>query len=234
MNKINQFFKRVFDIFASIILIILFIPIWIIIPILIKIDSKGPSYFTQRRLTKNGCVFKIIKFRTMVQNAESMGTKLISYENDERITKFGNFLRKTSIDEFPQLFNIFIGNMSFVGPRPCAEFELGDFSTLNSEFKKRFLVKAGLTGLAQVKGRNSIKWIEKVKYDNEYIELFKKCGIFLDIKILFLTFFKMFKNEHIYEIQSCNDKIESAEKENEEVIRLAHLSEGEKDEQPNQ
>ena len=225
MHKFNLLLKRIFDIFASFLLIILLTPIWIIIPICIKIDSKGPVFFLQRRLTKGGRVFKIVKFRSMVPNAEKMGTGLMNYENDERITRFGNFLRTTSIDEFPQLFNIFIGHMSFVGPRPSTEFELGEFETLNATFKKRFTVKAGLTGLAQVKGRNAIKWTEKVKFDNQYIESFKKYGIFIDIKILFLTFLKVFKREQIYEVQSDEDKIKSAEKENEEIIRAAHKEE---------
>lgn len=225
MNKFNYFLKRLFDLLASLILILVFIPFWIVVPILIVADSNGPAFFTQRRLTKEGKVFKIIKFRTMVLNAEKMGTGLINYENDERITKIGKFLRMTSIDEFPQLFNIFIGQMSFVGPRPCAEFELGDFETLNPTFKRRFSVKAGLTGLAQVRGRNANKWTEKVKYDNQYIELFKKYGIFLDVKILFLTFIKMFKREQIYETQTLDDKIKSAEKENDEIIKAAHRKE---------
>ena len=99
-----------------------------------------------------------------------------STENDPRVTKVGRKLRNSSIDELPQLFNIFKGDMSVVGPRPCVTYELGDFETLNKKYKKRFQVKAGLTGLAQIKGRNDISWDEKVTYDNKYVDLFEKYG----------------------------------------------------------
>ena len=158
MYCINLFFKRLFDILSTLIVIILLIPIWIIVPIAIKCDSKGPVFFKQERRTKKGKVFKMLKFRSMVVNAESMGTGLFNYENDPRVTKVGRFLRNTSIDELPQLFNIFVGQMSVVGPRPCVKNELGDFDTLNKKYKKRFQMKAGLTGLAQTKGRNDIEW----------------------------------------------------------------------------
>ena len=127
----------------------------------------------------------MIKFRSMVVNAEQMGAGLFNYENDPRVTKVGRFLRDTSIDELPQLFNILSGDMSVIGPRPCVTYELGDFETLNKKYKKRFQMKAGLTGWAQVKGRNDITWDEKVTYDNEYIDLFKQQGILIDIRILF-------------------------------------------------
>ena len=144
----NNFIKRTFDIVSSLVLSILLIPIWIIVPIFIKIDSNGPIFFIQRRRTKNGKVFNMYKFRSMVIDAEKMETGLFSFENDSRITKVGNFLRNTSIDELPQLFNIIKGDMSIVGPRPCVEYELGDYNTLNQKYKKRFQMKAGLTGLA--------------------------------------------------------------------------------------
>ena len=117
------------------------------------------------------------KFRSMIVDAEKMGAGLFNYKDDPRVTKVGKFLRKSSLDELPQLFNIFFGDMSVVGPRPCVTYELGDFETLNKKYKKRFQVKAGLTGLAQVKGRNDISWDEKVTYDNQYVDGFKKYGI---------------------------------------------------------
>lgn len=154
-----------------------------------------------------------------------MGAGLFNYKDDPRVTKVGKFLRKSSLDELPQLFNIFFGDMSVVGPRPCVTYELGDFETLNKKYKKRFQVKAGLTGLAQVKGRNDISWDEKVTYDNQYVDGFKKYGILLDIKILFDSVIKVFKKENIYENKADEslDDIEAAKLAEEEIIRIAHL-----------
>lgn len=225
MRIINLALKRLFDILSSFIVILLLLPIWIVIPIAIKCNSKGPVFFKQERRTKNGKVFKMLKFRSMVVNAEIMGTGLFNYENDPRVTKVGSFLRKTSIDELPQLFNIFAGQMSVVGPRPCVKYELGDFDTLNKKYKKRFQMKAGLTGLAQVKGRNDIEWDKKVEFDNEYIDKFRKFGVFYDAKILFLSVIKVFKKENIYEnkVEGATSDEESALLAEEETIRVAHL-----------
>ena len=225
MFVIGKFFKRIFDIISSFLAILLLIPIWIIIPIAIKCDSRGPVFFKQERRTKNGKVFKMLKFRSMVVNAEQSGAGLFNYKDDPRVTKVGRFLRNSGIGELPQLFNIFIGQMSIVGPRPCVKYELGDFETLNSRYKKRFRMKAGLTGLAQVMGRNDISWDEKVTYDNLYIDNFRKHGIFTDIRILWLSVVKVFKKEDIYENksdESLNDA-EAAKYAEEEIIRLAHL-----------
>ena len=137
MQKLSLGIKRVFDIISSGLAIIILIPLWIIVAILIKKDSEGPVFFRQGRRTKDGRVFQMLKFRTMVVNAESMGSGLFNYENDPRVTKIGRKLRDTSIDELPQLFNIFVGHMSVVGPRPCVTYELGDFDTLNKRYKKR-------------------------------------------------------------------------------------------------
>lgn len=225
MNKVNLFIKRIFDIISSGICIILLLPVWIGVSVAIKKDSSGPIFFRQERRTKDGKVFKMVKFRTMVVNAETMGTGLFNYENDPRVTKVGRKLRDSSVDELPQLFNIFKGEMSVVGPRPCVTYELGDFETLNKKYRKRFGMKAGLTGLAQVKGRNDISWEQKVIYDNEYIDLFKKYGILIDIKIGFGSLFKVFKHEKIYEnkIDDSMGDVESAEAEEAEIIRLAHV-----------
>ena len=114
MFIIGKFFKRIFDIFSSFLAIVLLLPIWLIIPIAIKCDSKGPVFFKQERRTKNGRVFKMLKFRSMVVNAEQTGAGLFNYKDDPRVTKVGRFLRNTSIDELPQLFNIFKGDMSVI------------------------------------------------------------------------------------------------------------------------
>lgn len=225
MFVIGKFFKRIFDIVSSFLVIVLLIPIWIVIPIAIKCDSKGPVFFKQERRTKNGRVFRMLKFRSMVVNAEQSGAGLFNYKDDPRVTKVGRFLRNSSLDELPQLFNILKGDMSVVGPRPCVKYELGDFDTLNKKYKKRFEMKAGLTGLAQVKGRNDISWDEKVEYDNLYIDNFKKHGVFTDIKILWLSVIKVFKKEDIYENKTDEnlDDAEAAKLAEEEIIRLAHI-----------
>lgn len=233
MFVIAKFFKRLFDIFSSFIAILLLTPLWLIIAIAIKCDSKGPVFFKQERRTKNGKVFKMLKFRSMVVNAEKTGAGLFNYKDDPRVTKVGRFLRNSSIDELPQLFNIFIGNMSVVGPRPCVVYELGDFDTLNKRYKKRFEMKAGLTGLAQVMGRNDISWDEKVEYDNQYVDNFKKHGVFTDIRILFLSVIKVFKKADIYENKEDEtlDDVEAAKRAEEEIIRIAHLPDEENKEE---
>ncbi len=236
MFVIAKFFKRIFDIFSSLFAILLLLPLWIIVAIAIKCDSKGPVFFKQERRTKNGRVFKMLKFRSMVVDAEKSGAGLFNYKDDPRVTKVGRFLRNSSIDELPQLFNIFKGDMSVVGPRPCVVYELGDFDTLNKRYKKRFEMKAGLTGLAQVKGRNDISWDEKVEYDNKYIDGFKKYGVFTDIKILWLSVVKVFKKEDIYESKEDEnlDDAEAARRAEEEIIRIAHLPDEDAENENNQ
>ncbi len=225
MYKFNVILKRLFDIASSGIFALILSPLWIIVAIWIKADSQGPVFFKQGRRTKDGRIFNMLKFRTMVVNAESMGTGLFNFENDPRVTKAGHFLRNSSIDELPQLFNILKGDMSVVGPRPCVTYELGDFDSLNKRYKKRFEMKAGLTGLAQVKGRNDISWDEKVGYDNQYVDDFKRIGILADIKILWQSVIKVFKKENIYENKADDSMTdaEAAKHEEEEIIRIAHL-----------
>lgn len=221
----NKFIKRAFDLIVCSIALIILLPVWLVIAVAIKLDSEGPVLFAQDRRTKDGRLFKMYKFRSMVVNAESMGAGLFNYENDPRVTKMGRFLRNTSLDELPQLWNVVKGDISLVGPRPCVSYELGDFDTLNKKYKKRFEVRGGITGLAQIKGRNENSWDEKVTYDNIYIDEFKKQGFLLDIKILFGTVAKVFKKQDIYEEksdESMNDA-EAAKFAEEEIIRIAHL-----------
>lgn len=222
---LNNIIKRFLDIVISGSALIVLLPIMLIISFLIKFDSKGPVFFLQERRTKNGKVFRMLKFRSMVVNAEHTGAGLFNYENDPRVTRVGRFLRDSSLDELPQLLNILLGDMAIVGPRPCVVYELGDFDTLNKRYKKRFVVKAGLTGLAQVKGRNNITWDEKVEFDNEYVDLFSRLGILIDLKIIIETVIKVFHKENIYEVKSdqvMNDE-EAAKIAEQEIIRIAHL-----------
>ncbi len=225
----NKFLKRFFDIVLCLVAIIVLIPVWPIIAIAVKCDSKGPVLFAQERRTKDGRLFKMYKYRSMVVNAESMGAGLFNYENDPRVTRVGRILRSSSLDELPQLWNVVKGDLSLVGPRPCVSYELGAFETLNKKYKKRFEVRGGITGLAQIKGRNENSWEEKVTYDNIYIDEFKKQGIWLDIKIIAGTVAKVFKRQDIYEEKpdaSMNDA-EAAKLTEEEIIRIAHLPEAE-------
>lgn len=195
MFKINNLLKRFFDIVFSIIGIIILIPFFIIIFLAIRIDSKGPVFFKQARLGKNGLVFQIYKFRSMVVNAEFIGTGLFNFANDPRVTRVGGFMRKTSIDELPQLLNILKGDMSFVGPRPPVTYELGDYKDFDSTLKKCYTVKPGVTGLAQINGRNELSRDEKIKYDFQYVESYHKWGLLLDLKIMLITIFKVITME---------------------------------------
>lgn len=198
-KKIQFFLKRIMDIILSLVGIVLLMPLYIIISILIKKDSKGPVLFKQIRVGKDEKLFKIYKFRTMVVDAESRKELAIDTQNienfvfqsknDNRITKIGAFLRKTSLDEIPQLFNVIKGEMSLVGPRP----EIPDVvNVYPDKYKERLLVLPGITGLAQISGRGEIELGKTVYYDLTYI---KKFSIIFDIKILFNTVTSVLKKE---------------------------------------
>ncbi len=197
MKKMNLFLKRIIDFFGSLIGIIIISPVLLITAFLIKVTSEGPVLFKQDRLGKNGKVFKMLKFRTMVVNAENIGDGLtIKNENDNRITKVGKFLRATNLDELPQLWNVAIGEMSLVGPRPpVTYFPYRGYENYPEWAKKRFLMRPGITGLSQVAVRNSVSWDERIVIDNEYIDSF---DIWLDLKVLLNTFIKIFHSENIY------------------------------------
>ncbi len=191
--------KRLMDIIFSLIGIIILSPIFLILTIWIKLDSKGPAVFKQVRVGKNGKNFTIYKFRTMVVSAEAkreleidpsnMDNFVFQSRSDNRVTRAGAFLRKTSLDEIPQLFNVLFGHMSLIGPRP----EIPDVVKYYPEnYYQRLLVLPGITGLAQVNGRGEIELGKTIYYDLTYIKNF---SLWLDIKILFQTVVKVFKNE---------------------------------------
>lgn len=191
--------KRIIDIVLSTIGIIILSPLFIILSIWIKIDSKGPAVFKQTRVGLNGEDFTIYKFRTMIVNAEKkreldidpsdLENFVFQSKSDNRITKSGAFLRRTSLDEIPQLFNVLIGNMSLVGPRP----EIPDVVKYYPEaYRQRLLVPPGITGLAQISGRGEIELGKTIYYDLTYI---KEFSVWFDIKILFRTVFSVAKNE---------------------------------------
>ncbi len=194
--------KRGFDIAAAslMIAVLTLIPVMIIIPVLIRLESKGSPIFKQERMGKDRQRFMIYKFRTMRNPPEgTYSVDGILYKpngellepSSTRITKVGAFLRKTSLDELPQLFNIVNGTMSFVGPRPTLPYQAESY---NEEQLRRFEVRPGVTGLAQVSGRNDLTWTEKIAYDVEYIDSF---SLWTDIKILFKTVAVVLKKDDI-------------------------------------
>ena len=189
MSKIYVFIiKPTIDKIASIILIFLFSPILIIVSLLILIKMGRPIFFTQKRPGKNKKIFTIYKFRTMNNNKDKNGNLL---KDDERLPPFGSIIRKLSLDELPQLFNVLKGDMSFIGPRPL----LCEYLALyNEKQEKRHLVSPGITGLAQVNGRNAISWEDKFNLDIEYVE---NISFLMDIKISIKTINKVIKRDGI-------------------------------------
>lgn len=188
MIKIQKFIKRTIDILASAIGLTLLSPILIIVAILIRIKLGSPIFFTQDRVGKNGKIFKMIKFRTMLDATDKWGEPL---PDEERLTSFGKLLRSTSLDELPELINVFRGDMSLVGPRPL----LVEYKELYSKEQfRRHEVRPGITGWAQVNGRNTLAWNERFKMDVDYVDNF---NIVMDFKILFMTVFKVLKRDGI-------------------------------------
>ena len=195
-----KFFKRVIDIVCSLAILLLLSPVLIIVSILIKLESDGPIIFSQDRIGCKGQKFKMYKFRSMVVNAEELKKKLaernemsgpmFKMKNDPRVTKVGRFIRKTSIDELPQLINILKGEMSLVGPRPSLPKEVKEFEPWMME---RLEVKPGLTCYWQVSGRNDIDFEDWMKLDIKYVRERSFC---LDMKLIFKTFFVLFGDEH--------------------------------------
>lgn len=180
-------------IIAALILLIIW-PLLLIIAIIVKLDSKGPAVFVQERLTLGGKVFKMYKFRTMIVNAEQQGTGAYSFGNDPRITKAGNILRKLSLDELLQLVNIVKGDMAFIGPRPILTYHPCRYEDYTEEEKTVFTVRPGISGWAQVNGRNSVDWEERFKLNEWYV---KNVSLWLDIKILFMTIAQVFSRKEI-------------------------------------
>lgn len=184
----KKYFKRLFDIVSSVIFLLCFWWLYIIVAILVKKKLGSPVIFKQRRPGLNGKIFTMYKFRSMTDARDKNG-KLLS--DAERLSKFGNLLRATSLDEIPEIINVLKGDMSLVGPRPLLVEYLSRYS---KEQARRHEVRPGITGWAQVNGRNAISWEEKFKYDVEYVD---SCSFLLDIRIIFLTIKKVFVKEGI-------------------------------------
>lgn len=188
-----MFVKRLLDITISLIALIFLLPLMSLIYLSVRINLGSPAFFLQERVGKDNKIFKMIKFRTMKNSTDKNGNLL---SDNERVTKFGSFLRSFSLDELPELINILKGDMSLVGPRALLVQYLGLY---NDEQIRRHEVLPGLTGWAQINGRNSITWSEKFKLDVWYVD---NWSIWLDIKIFFLTFWKVLKREGINQSES--------------------------------
>lgn len=201
-NIFYEVFKRALDFLAALLGLILLSPIFLIVSILIKLESEGEVIFSQTRIGLNGKEFKMYKFRSMVKNAEELKAKLAAQnemsgpmfkmKEDPRVTKVGKFIRKTSIDELPQLINVLKGDMSLVGPRPSLPKEVEKFEPW---MLQRLEVKPGLTCYWQVSGRNNIDFEDWMKLDLQYVE---DRNFLLDLKLIFKTFFVLFGDKNAY------------------------------------
>lgn len=193
MRAVQLFIKRAFDLTVSLVLLLILIaiPVMIVIPIVIRLTSKGPAVFTQERMGKGGKVFRIYKFRTMRIPEDSYDENGNMLEPKQRITKVGKFLRKTSLDELMQIFNVINGTMSIVGPRPTLPEQIEKYTDYH---KQRLLMRPGITGWAQVNGRNNLNWSQKIEFDVEYVHKF---SLWMDIKIFFKTVAVVFKHDGI-------------------------------------
>ena len=192
MNIKTYKLKRLLDlsmVFGGLLFPLLW-PLWIvvifIIPLLIWLEDRGPIFYSQNRIGKNKKIFKVYKFRTMIPDAEKISGAVWSTKNDPRITKIGHILRKTALDEIPQLLNIIRGEMSFVGPRAERPELHNEFTKAIPEFDERLKVTPGLSGLAQISGSYDLEPSEKIKFDIEYIE---KMSLFFDLKIIIFSVF---------------------------------------------
>ena len=184
----RHFFKRLIDIILSLCVLTVLSPLFFIVFLLLSIANGGNAFFVQKRPGKGNKIFKIIKFKSMNDKKDENGALL---PDEDRITKVGHFVRKTSLDEIPQLLNVLKGDMSLIGPRPL----LVDYLPLYSkEQSRRHTIRPGVTGWAQVNGRNAISWTKKFEYDVWYVD---HCSFLLDMKIFWMTFLKVIKRDGI-------------------------------------
>lgn len=184
----RNFLKRIFDFILSLLAFLLLFPVFLVVTVLLYIANQGSPFFLQQRPGKDGKIFRVIKYKTMNDQRDAQGNLL---PDEVRLTAVGKFVRKTSLDEIPQLLNVIKGDMSLIGPRPLLVEYLPLYDTVQS---RRHEVRPGITGWAQVNGRNAISWSEKFRYDVWYVD---NLSPWLDLKIIFLTIYKIFKSEGI-------------------------------------
>lgn len=187
----KSFLKRLIDIVISLLVLVVLSPVFLITAIAIKLNSKGPVIFKQRRLGLGGKEFDIYKFRSMVQNAEHTGSGVYSGKGDARVTAVGRIIRATSIDELPQTLNMLKGDMSLIGPRPPLTYHPWPISEYTAEQKRMFDVRPGITGWAQVHGRKDVEWHKRIELNVWYVD---HVSLLLDLKIFFMTIFKVVTN----------------------------------------
>jgi undecaprenyl phosphate N,N'-diacetylbacillosamine 1-phosphate transferase len=193
----RYFFKRLIDFAISLTGFIILFPVFILVTIILSYSNRGAPFFFQRRPGKNEIIFSVIKFKTMNDRKDSNGKLL---PDKDRLTPLGKFIRSTSLDEIPQLLNVIKGDMSLIGPRPLLESYLGLYNEIH---KHRHDIKPGITGWAQVNGRNSIEWSDKFDLDIYYLN---NLSFSLDLKIIFLTFQKVFKRDGINFLSTNQNK----------------------------
>lgn len=198
-KPIRSFIKEIFDKVVSFFALIILLPLFLFVAILIKLDSKGPVFFLQERVGKDGKIFRVFKFRTMTTDApEKTKGKYIDKDNPY-VTRVGKILRRTGIDELPQLINVLKGEMSLVGPRPTLPYQVAKYNDFQ---KKRLLMKPGITSWALIHGRNKLTWDERIKYDVWYVE---NWSFWLDLKILFKTVWVVATGEGLYANRETDD-----------------------------
>lgn len=180
-RKVQLFLKRLADILISLVVLVPFLPVWVLIAVLIKLTSEGPVFFLQDRPGKDKKIFKVFKFRTMRPGSEKMVKGVEVMGDDDRVTAIGRFLRRSKLDEIPQCLNVLLGDMSLIGPRPERVASLADY---DEEISKRLRMLPGMTGLAQVSGNIYLDLSDRYRYDVYYVEHY---SLWLDVKILLRT-----------------------------------------------
>jgi lipopolysaccharide/colanic/teichoic acid biosynthesis glycosyltransferase len=184
--------KRLFDIILAGVGLVISSPFWLLFSLLVKLEDRGPVFYGQERVGRNGVSFRVLKFRSMIVNAERQTGPVWAAANDPRVTRVGRVLRATAMDELPQLWNIFKGDMSFVGPRAERPELVRGFADSIPHYEERFLVRPGLTGIAQVHGQYDTPAGHKLKYDRLYI---KNASLLLDLKLIALSFLITFSGK---------------------------------------
>lgn len=212
-----KYVKRLLDIVFSLIALVILSPVFLITSAAVAAESKGPVIFKQERLGKGGKVFKIYKFRSMRVGAEHTGSGVYSGKNDDRVTKVGKIIRATSIDELPQLVNILKGEMSFIGPRPPLTYHPWTIDKYTKEQKRMFEAAPGITGWAQVNGRKGVEWHRRIELNVWYVD---NMSLWLDIKILFMTVFKVLSNaDNVNTGKTLESENESDNKKSESAVK---------------